>query len=351
MKRVIKKVLSVTTAIILAMSVLPTAAYAAATNSDEKSSPVIEATANSVAVEKVILNMAAKTLKVKGIVQLKATVSPTNASNTKVTWTSSDPSVAKVSKTGKVTALKKGKATITATSNNGKKAKAAILVDSSAIAVKGVTLNRTVASLEAGLNLVLLPTLNPKSPKTKDVIWSTDNKKVATVGKDGVVTGKAAGTAKITAMTKDGGKKASCVVTVFKGDAATKALWSKFLAGDNTVVAGTWEDGNGNRVTIRPNGTFTLNLGGNVIKVALSQQFKDSKQVFAPCVVYGASLGEAGIMFVPSGQELLVWNNSGKVQIVKSDKTQIRMVGPTQIDLHSSYVNSKSIYYRVSQTY
>ncbi len=90
----------------------------------------------TVKVTKVKLNKKTVTLKLKKsktaakpTVTLKATVSPAKATNKKVTWKSSKPKVAKVSKTGKVTGLKAGKATITVTTKNGKKvAKTKIVV-------------------------------------------------------------------------------------------------------------------------------------------------------------------------------------------------------------------------------
>jgi uncharacterized protein YjdB len=67
--------------------------------------------------------------KSKRSIKLKATVAPANASNKKVTWASSNTKVAKVSKSGKVTARKAGKAVITATTQDGaKRAKVKIVV-------------------------------------------------------------------------------------------------------------------------------------------------------------------------------------------------------------------------------
>ncbi|WP_260425455.1 Ig-like domain-containing protein, partial [Tannerella forsythia] len=52
-------------------------------------------------------------------VQLTATVAPSNATDKSLTWTSDNPQVASVDATGLVTIHKKGKATITATANDG----------------------------------------------------------------------------------------------------------------------------------------------------------------------------------------------------------------------------------------
>ena len=69
------------------------------------------------------LNAKSKTLKVKGSFKLKATVTPKNATNKKVTYSSSNKKVAAVSSSGKITAKKKGKATITVTSKSNPKIK------------------------------------------------------------------------------------------------------------------------------------------------------------------------------------------------------------------------------------
>ena len=69
----------------------------------------------TVAVKKVKLNKTKLTLKVGKTAVLKATVTPANATNKTVTFSSSKKTVAKVgAKTGKVTAKKKGTAKITA---------------------------------------------------------------------------------------------------------------------------------------------------------------------------------------------------------------------------------------------
>lgn len=73
-----------------------------------------------VAVTGVKLNQTKKTVKKGKEYTLKATFSPKNATNTAVTWKSSKPKVAKVNSSGVVTAKKKGKATITVTTKDGK---------------------------------------------------------------------------------------------------------------------------------------------------------------------------------------------------------------------------------------
>ena len=64
----------------------------------------------------------------------------------------------------------------------------------------------------------LTATVSPSNATNKKVTWSTSNSSVATVSSTGLVTAKGAGTANITATTKDGSKKAVCTVTVRHSD-------------------------------------------------------------------------------------------------------------------------------------
>ena len=81
------------------------------------------------------------------------------------------------------------------------------------IAVTGVTLDKTVASLTKGNNQVLTATIAPVNATNKTLSWASSNSTVATVV-NGVVTGNAIGASTITVTTADGGKTAVCNVTV-----------------------------------------------------------------------------------------------------------------------------------------
>ena len=143
-----------------------------------------------------------------------------NATAKKVTWSSKNKKVAKVSRTGKVTGVKKGTTTIYA-KYNGKKY-------SCKVTVKGdPKLSKAKLSLTAGkkakLSLV---------DAVKSVSWSSSNKKVAKVDKKGNVTAVSAGTAKITA--KSNGKSYKCTVTVKKAPAKTTTTTSTKPASAST---------------------------------------------------------------------------------------------------------------------
>ena len=157
------------------------------------------------------LNKTSATLTVGSMLTLTATISPTNATNKKVTWSSSNTAVATVS-SGKVTAKGKGTATITAKTANGKTATCKITVNEKVVAPSGISLNTSSMVLYVGENAILSATLSPSNVTEKTITWTSSNTKVATVT-DGKVTAVGAGTAKITAKTSNG-KTATCTITV-----------------------------------------------------------------------------------------------------------------------------------------
>lgn len=80
--------------------------------------------------------------------------------------------------------------------------------------VSGVTLSETEVEITNKQTYTLEAVVNPEAADDKTVVWSSDNKSVATIDENGVVTAVSVGTANITATTNDGGKTASCMVTV-----------------------------------------------------------------------------------------------------------------------------------------
>lgn len=132
--------------------------------------------------------------------QLTATVNPANATDV-VKWKSSDSSVAEVSSTGLVTAKGAGKAIITATIN-GKSAYCDVQVR---IPLTGITIEGTETEILKGDSTQLSVTYNPvDTTDDKTITWSSNPVGVVDVSQNGVVIGKSAGKATITATTKTG---------------------------------------------------------------------------------------------------------------------------------------------------
>jgi uncharacterized protein YjdB len=163
--------------------------------------------------------------------QLTATVQPGNATLKGVTWSSSNPAVAAVMGTGLtviVEGVATGTATITATSPDGPLATCAVQVQT--LAVTDVTLP---ATFSVGLNrtVPLTATLVPAEATNQNATWSSSAPGVVSVSGSGLtasVTGAASGSATITVTTQDGGRQASCQVTVTDPGAAVIAIAGDF---------------------------------------------------------------------------------------------------------------------------
>lgn len=152
--------------------------------------------------------------------QLTPTISPSNATNQSVTYVSDDTDCASVDDSGLITALAKGDATITVTTVDGRYT-ATCEVSVTAIAVTGVSLNKTSLEVEVDESLRLTATIAPSNATNQNVIWSSEDESVATVY-EGAVTGVSEGNTTIKATTEDGGFTASCAVKVYKGEDSGK---------------------------------------------------------------------------------------------------------------------------------
>ena len=164
----------------------------------------------TIAVTGISLNKTSLSLAVGGSETLIATVTPANAINKTVTWTSSNTATATVDAEGKVTAVSAGTTTITAKAGN-KTATCIVTVSNNTVAVTSISLNKTTLSLTVGGNETLTATVLPNNATDKTVTWTSSNTAIATVV-NGTVTARAAGTATITA--KAGNMTVTCTITV-----------------------------------------------------------------------------------------------------------------------------------------
>ena len=206
---------------------------------------VYGATASTISVTGVSLNKTSLSLVAGSYETLIATVSPSNATNKNVIWSSSDASIATVVG-GKVTAVKTGSITITVTTEDGSKtASCSVEVTASTVAVTGVSLNKSSLSLSVGENETLTATVSPSNATNKNVIWSSSDASIATVV-GGKVTAVKTGSITITATAEDGGYMATCAVvvvakptvTVEKQFQKTMAHLTAVLPVDSDVVLG-----------------------------------------------------------------------------------------------------------------
>ena len=167
-----------------------------------------------------------------------AQVTPDNATNKSVSWSSSNPAVATVDGNGKITAVAVGEATITATTADGGKTSTCKVTVTQNVAL---ALKEATASVAVSGKYQIVPTVTGTTNTA--VTYATSNDKVATVDASGVVTGVATGEATITVTSAaDTTKTATVKVSVIndpKLDKTTPLLDSK-----------------GNQVYVKENGKY-----------------------------------------------------------------------------------------------
>ncbi len=183
----------------------------------------VTVTASEIKPTAIALNQTTLSLKKGETEALTASFTPEDATDTDVTWSSDDTSVATVNESGLVTAIAKGTATVTVTLVSDSKIKATCEVtvteESTVVKTTAVTLNKKTLSLEKNATETLTVTFDPKDATDKVVEWSSSNTSVATVDANGKVTAVAKGTATVTVNLKsDSSVKDTCQVTVTESD-------------------------------------------------------------------------------------------------------------------------------------
>lgn len=200
-------------------------------DSNKTANVVVNVKANTpatVAVTGVSIKLDKTSIEEGQTAQATATVTPANASNKKVSFSTSDKAVATVDANGKVTGRKAGKAKITVTTDDGKKtASADIEVTAKAaptptekVDVTGVTLDQKeiMLDLKKKTKEKLVATPTPDNATDKTITWTSADESIATVSAEGVVEAVKAGKTTVTAKTSNPEVSATCDVYVLQGE-------------------------------------------------------------------------------------------------------------------------------------
>lgn len=181
-----------------------------------KASCTVNVITATIYVNGISLNTSSLSLTVGETTSLVATVSPSDATDKSVAWTSDNASVATVDQNGKITALSSGSAiiTVSAQDGSGKKATCSVTVKEASVSVESISINKVGMSLSVGSTEQLQVSTIPVNATDKSVVWSSGNTNVASVDPNGIVTAIAVGTAIITATSVDGNFTATCNVNV-----------------------------------------------------------------------------------------------------------------------------------------
>lgn len=227
--------------------------------------------------------------------ELEATVLPEDASDTSVTWSSSNPEVAYVNDKGEVKGLQAGVAIITCTAVDGG------FFDYCVVTVEElvteITLNETEYRLGVGRTFRLIPTITGNRATNKKVEWSSSNPKVVSVDENGRMKGLKVGSATITCTATDGsGAEAYCLVEVVKlvSDITLNETYVTLIQGKSVALKATvtpktasypapvWSSDNTKVAIVNKKGVVTGLTAGNCIITAAAD---DSSGVNAICYV------------------------------------------------------------------
>ena len=255
----------------------------------------------------ITLNKTSATLTEKGeTLSLVASVSPSNAADKSITWSSSNTDVATVNN-GTVTAVANGTAVITATANDGSSKKASctvtVKIPDPVVKVSEICFDKTSATFtEKGETLSLTATVSPSNAADRSITWSSSDTKVATVSSNGTVTAIANGTAVITAMANDGsGKQASCTVTVEIPEVQVENI---SLAGGDGKICSVFYDEIEDNIDLSAI-TFDIIDNNNVVNIS-GEGYDENWMIHVS--VQALKAGTVQVIAKYNGTILKIWN-------------------------------------------
>lgn len=159
-------------------------------------------------VKKITLNKTSVTLNNNRTYKLKKSISNKNAVYKAVQWKSTNTKIATVNSNGVVKGLKRGSCYVVATAKDGSKKSAKCKVTVRQLVTK-LSYNKKTqkTSVDVGKTIKFNVVVSPSNANNKGLVFSTSNKKVATVNSKGIIKGLKRGKVVITAKAKDGSKK------------------------------------------------------------------------------------------------------------------------------------------------
>ncbi len=196
-------------------------------------------------IEKIEVNIDNTTLQKGERKQLKLTITPPEASNNKVEYSSSNAGVATVDDKGNITAIRSGTATITVKSkSNNVKGEITITVYSP---VTKINLDQSEIYMAVGDTFKINATIEPDDADDKTIVYKSDNEEIATIQENGVITAKKEGETKLIASSNQNPNiKAECKLNVVRAMDDSEIHFDSSLTVNSMEISGI--DYNSNKV-------------------------------------------------------------------------------------------------------
>ena len=301
----------------------------------------------TIPVEKVTLSAGNSEILIGETLSLTATISPANASDKSIGWTSSKPAVATVNN-GKVIGVSEGESVITATANNG--VYSAITVKVLPVICESVSLDKTSYQGYKGTQVQLNATVTPANTTDKTLTWTSSNTNIAEVN-NGLVSLKGTGEAVITV--KCGDQTAQCNITVLAPLPESVALnpSSVTLEPNGTVTLSvvytpsdavtsslTWKSDNTKVATVNDKGVVSAVAAGETI---ISVTTKEGKSATATVTVKNPVIEVTGVTITPASGEVFVGSTINFTASVTPDNASDKNITWKSSDVTIATVDTK----------
>ena len=200
------------------------------------------------------------------------------------------------------------------------------------IPVTGVELNKTSANIKIGETETLTANVIPNNATNKNVTWTTSNEEVATVA-NGVITAKSKGTAIIRVTTEDGGKVASCNITVEENEEEPEIIEVTGVQLDKTEATIKVGETTTLRATVKPENATNKNVTWNSLDEEVA--------TIENGVVTGKKEGKTTVTVeTDDGNHIANCN----IEVIKSTSE------PTKVDVTGVTLNKKTFSLEVGDT-
>lgn len=258
----------------------------------------VKVTEETVLVSKISLNRQSMNLPIGNSETLYANIQPTNASNKKLRWTSSNTNIASVTSDGLVTALSNGEAIIAANSTDGSNVTATCNVNV-ITQVTSIILSKEYLSLQIGQSTKISAIVLPTNATNQELQWLSSDPNIASVDNNGNISANSPGECIILATSTDGSNITSkCNVLVnnivLVSDIDLNETELTLSEGQSTQIIATispdiasnktilWSSSNENIAKITQDGTITAVSNGTAVITAKST---DGSNISASCTV------------------------------------------------------------------
>jgi uncharacterized protein YjdB len=270
-------------------------------------------------------------------ITIVANIIPIDATNKNMTWTSSNPDIASIDKTGKIHAIKKGKTTITVTTEDGKKSDIIELsVFEKEIKVESISITIAKSTLEIGKEITIVANILPINATNKNITWNSSNPEIASIDKTGKVHAIKKGKTIISVTTEDGKKTNSYEISIkekviliktisliYNGEAIKKGdiinLTVNILPDNATDKNLKWESNTPDIASVNENGEVSFIKDGKVTITATNTDnsvkglIELETTVEKICNIPDANFKTALINYWVSNSEKLDTNGDGEI--------------------------------------